>query len=58
MNENEFDVYGVIYVARETDLTTCSECDLDGKCISIDRPNCTASRRDDKRNVIFVEKQP
>ena len=62
MDENEFEVGGVVYVATDpkNGLDGCSGCSFDecGECYFIlDRAGCTPRNRIDKRHVIFVEKQ-
>ncbi|MGL4757459.1 MAG: hypothetical protein ACRCXB_34330 [Aeromonadaceae bacterium] len=62
MDENEFEVGGVVYVATDPKnaLDGCSGCSFDecGECYFIlDRASCTPRNRIDKRYVIFVEKQ-
>lgn len=59
MNENEFELDGKVYVAVQSD-GTCSGCALilTSKKTCHSAPACDRVHREDKRNVIFVEKQP
>lgn len=58
-NENEFELDGVLYVAREGGFNCygCAFLDDDERCV--ESPSCRKSHgRMDGRNVIFVEKRP
>lgn len=66
MDENEFEINGIAYVATEESLYSkqCSGCAMKNdshpfKCMgnSYEIPDCDPSFRADERNVIFVEKQ-
>ena len=58
MNENEFEIDGVSYVATKDSTNDCNGCAFsmdDVKCVLA--PACGIKRREDGRSVIFVEKQ-
>ena len=57
-NENEFEFYGKVYVAKDhpEDDIHCVGCDLYPNCFS-EVAKCTPDERLDFKNVIFVEKQ-
>lgn len=62
MDENEFELNGVVYIAVNEpvyDEIGCAGCCLDclpETCMTITRPRCTSENRKDGRNVIFVGK--
>lgn len=62
MNENEFEIDGKAYVAVEkaSSMVRCSYCSFNNafECLENPVPACGSEIRLDKRNVIFVEKQP
>ena len=59
MDENEFEIDGVLYVAINDYTNDCNGC-----AFSMDEikcglaPACGIKRREDDRSVIFVEKHP
>ena len=59
MNENEFELDGKVYVSVDVDHDSCCKCALRvHPCYLTNFPHCTPNDRKDKRNVIFVERQP
>jgi hypothetical protein len=59
MNENEFELDGVEYVAEDVSYYTCEGCvfyDIDCNDVPI-IPMCSEKRREDKRNVVFKLKK-
>lgn len=60
MSENEFELDGKVYVAVDGHRYSCVSCAFsDYQCYSRRTiPGCISKERKDKRNVIFVEKQP
>ena len=65
MDENEFEVGGVIYVAKPAKLNVahnmvgCDGCAIEYSiCSDGPRPQCNKIYRTDARDVIFVEKHP
>lgn len=57
MNENEFSLDGVTYVAKDG-MGLCGGCafyDID--CVNLDRPSCIVNERTDRLNAIFVRKE-
>ncbi len=66
MNENEFDLTGMTFVAVESSVESgCDGCDLWGKSTGCASnlfapgrvPGCTSEKRTDGMEVIFKEKQ-
>lgn len=54
-NENEFELNGRWYAARDTD-GVCEGCAFEGDESGCDStPPCSSPRRSDRRNVIYVE---
>ena len=63
MNENEFILGSLTLVAKKVEGDICEGCRLEGITGCIDMrsegitPQCSSRFRQDKQNVIFVEKQ-
>lgn len=63
MDENEFEVDGIIYVAVDAPpVKPCNKCSffINDRCTGMlmnAAPDCFGDFRDDGRDVIFVEKQ-
>ena len=61
MNEDEFEMDGITYIAAEkaNSMTRCSYCAFNKnlECLDRNMPACRNDIRKDGRNVIFVEKQ-
>lgn len=60
MDENEFEIEGVVYMAEDARVGgSCNGCAFFVPMTWCGRPNsCSQGTRIDGRNVIFVEKQP
>lgn len=62
MDENEFELNGLIYVSKMSHESSCNGCAFDAgcECYADDVtvvPPCVPAHRNDSLDVIFVEKQ-
>ena len=62
MRENEFNLFGNVYIAVEKakSMSRCSYCAFIDSiyCLDYEIPQCDGSMRKDRRDVIFMEKRP
>ena len=59
MNENEFEIYGITYIAVDNKrMILCEGCAFENKeCWKVEQIPFCDDMREDKRTVIFVEKR-
>lgn len=57
MDENEFEIEGIHYIAVDGKRDDCTGCALERSSFCHTAPCCWPSQRFDERDVIFVEKQ-